>query len=187
MMNDRARAHGRAAHAVVRWLHGRPMVNVSLGRPLDHGEDSVPRSRDAIEETIRRRLSGAVGEMVQSPVILLTTSVAIGRRCKNRFAWRACCRAPIRWTISNHVLKTCWLAFSSTGTSWCQAFGFPDISVPSIPRRRFPTRQNFGRARSRFTRCDGDGDRVDPEWAPRARDRALRGQRWRRRGTRPLS
>src|SRR5260221_13795357 len=64
MMNDRARAHGRAAHAVVRWLHGRPMVNVSLGRPLDHGEDSVPRSRDAIEETIRRRLSGAVGEMV---------------------------------------------------------------------------------------------------------------------------
>jgi hypothetical protein len=63
MTDDRAKAHGRATHAVAAWLHGRTVGDVSLHRPLDH--DDVPEPpRDQIEDEIRLRLADAVGAMI---------------------------------------------------------------------------------------------------------------------------
>jgi hypothetical protein len=63
-MNDRARAHGRASHAVLSWLHGRPVRGLSPRRPIDHGADPAPRDREGLEEAIRLALAGAAGEMI---------------------------------------------------------------------------------------------------------------------------
>jgi hypothetical protein len=62
-MNDRTLAHGRAAHAVVRWLHGKAVGTMSLRCPLDDSADPTPKSPDEIEGAIRRTLANPVGEM----------------------------------------------------------------------------------------------------------------------------
>jgi hypothetical protein len=63
-MNDRAIAHGRAAHATVRWLHARPVKPISLQQPIDYAADPPPKSRDQIEEAIRLALAAGAGEML---------------------------------------------------------------------------------------------------------------------------
>jgi hypothetical protein len=63
-MNQRAIAHGRAAHATMRWLHGKPLRGVSLTRPIDHAADPAPCDRDQIEEAIRLALAAGAGEML---------------------------------------------------------------------------------------------------------------------------
>jgi hypothetical protein len=62
-VNDRAKAHGRSADAVLRWLDGLPVGNISLKRQIDHGGNPLPRKRDEIEAEIRLRFAGPVGEM----------------------------------------------------------------------------------------------------------------------------
>jgi hypothetical protein len=63
-MNARAIAHGRAAHATLRWLHGRDVPGVSLHRPVDFGGELASSDRDQIEERIRLALSVPAGEMI---------------------------------------------------------------------------------------------------------------------------
>jgi hypothetical protein len=63
MTEDRAKAHGRASHAVVTWLHGRQLGGVSLHRPIDDDEPE-PTASDEIEAAIRTRIADAVGEML---------------------------------------------------------------------------------------------------------------------------
>jgi hypothetical protein len=55
---------GHAAHATMRWLHGRPVRGVSLQRPIDHAEDPAPRDREGAEEAIRLALAAGAGEMI---------------------------------------------------------------------------------------------------------------------------
>jgi hypothetical protein len=65
-VNARARAHGRAAHAVLSWLHsrGRQVPAVSLHRPPEHSQEPEPNGREAIETAIALVLAGVVGEML---------------------------------------------------------------------------------------------------------------------------
>jgi hypothetical protein len=63
-MSTAAVAHGRAAHAVLTWLHSRPVKPISLGRAIDHAADPSSRDRDGLEEAIRLALAGAAGEMI---------------------------------------------------------------------------------------------------------------------------
>jgi hypothetical protein len=64
-MNQSTRAHGRAAHAVLSWLHsrGRDVPDISLHRPVDLGDEPAS-DRDAIEEHARKALSIPAGEMI---------------------------------------------------------------------------------------------------------------------------
>jgi hypothetical protein len=65
-MNQRTRAHGKSAHAVLRWLHsrGRGVPALSLHRPPDHAPEPEPRGREAIETAIALVLGCVVGEML---------------------------------------------------------------------------------------------------------------------------
>jgi hypothetical protein len=65
-MNQRTRAHGRAAHATLAWLHshGRDVPDVSLHRPPDHSQEPEPDGREAIERAVGLVLAGVVGEML---------------------------------------------------------------------------------------------------------------------------
>jgi hypothetical protein len=64
-MNQRTRAHGRASHAVLSWLHsrGRDVPDISLHRPVDLGDEPAS-GRDAIEDHIRLAISVPAGEMI---------------------------------------------------------------------------------------------------------------------------
>jgi hypothetical protein len=57
-------AHGRASHAVVRWLHARPVRGVSLQRPINHDADPAAHDREGREEAIRLALAAGAGEML---------------------------------------------------------------------------------------------------------------------------
>lgn len=63
-MNDGIRAHGRAAHAVLSWLHGRPVKGLSLGDAPAHFGMREPKTSDQTEEASRLLLSVPVGEML---------------------------------------------------------------------------------------------------------------------------
>jgi hypothetical protein len=63
-MNQRTRAHGRAAHATLRWLHGRDVPDISLHRPVELGDDAAASGRDQIEERIRLALAVPAAEMM---------------------------------------------------------------------------------------------------------------------------
>jgi hypothetical protein len=76
MTGHRAKAHGRASHAVVRWLHGRRVGAVSLHRPLDDDDAREPTTSDQIEEAVRCGMADAVGAMLHvggKPADHLTT------------------------------------------------------------------------------------------------------------------
>ncbi len=60
----RAEAHGRAAHAVMRYLHGHQAVPVRLHQPVDRATEPAPKNRDQIEERIRLLLSVPAAEML---------------------------------------------------------------------------------------------------------------------------
>src|SRR5260370_37766940 len=62
-MTSRAVAHRRSADAVLRWLEGRPVGDVSLHRQINHGANPVPRTHDETATAIRLRFAGPVGEM----------------------------------------------------------------------------------------------------------------------------
>jgi hypothetical protein len=65
-VNARARAHGRAAHATLAWLHsrGRHVPAVSLHRPVDLDGELAATDRDQIDERIRLALAVPAGEMI---------------------------------------------------------------------------------------------------------------------------
>jgi hypothetical protein len=65
-MNARALAHGRSAHAVLRWLHGRgrDVPDVSLHKPVDLGDEPASTDRDQIETAIALLLGCVVAEML---------------------------------------------------------------------------------------------------------------------------
>jgi hypothetical protein len=63
-MNDRMKAHGRAAWATLGWLHGRLPKQVSmLSPPTQHGMPE-PGTREQVEESIKSLLSLPTGEMM---------------------------------------------------------------------------------------------------------------------------
>jgi hypothetical protein len=65
-LNQRARAHGLAAGAVLSWLHsrGRQVPAVSLHRTPDHSQEPEPNGPEAIEDAIRLVLGSVVAEML---------------------------------------------------------------------------------------------------------------------------
>jgi hypothetical protein len=63
-MNDRVRAHGRAAHATLAWLHGRRPKEVSMFAAPTHFGIPEPRTPEHLEEAIKSLLSIPTGEML---------------------------------------------------------------------------------------------------------------------------
>jgi hypothetical protein len=63
-MNAKTVAHGRAAHATLRWLHGRDVPAVSLHRLVELDHEPASTDRDQIEERIRLSISVPAGEMI---------------------------------------------------------------------------------------------------------------------------
>jgi len=57
-------AHGRAAHAVLRWLHRKPIAAISIWKSLDHDAEPEPQRRHELEEAICTTLGTPVGEML---------------------------------------------------------------------------------------------------------------------------
>lgn len=63
-MNPKALAHGRAAHSVLRYLHGRDVPDVALRKPIDHAAGPEPHGQEAIEAAIMLAIVEPAAEMM---------------------------------------------------------------------------------------------------------------------------
>lgn len=66
MKTDREVAHGRASHAVLGYLNGRRVKELSMSSPPSHYGMPTPQTREQTEEAIKLLLAPAVGEMLYS-------------------------------------------------------------------------------------------------------------------------
>jgi len=64
MKTDREVAHGRSAHAMLSFLNGRRVKEMSMLAPPVHFGMETPRTKEQIEESIKLLLSVPMGEML---------------------------------------------------------------------------------------------------------------------------
>jgi len=65
-MNARIRSHGRAAAEVLRWLHGKPVRDIALDKPIDYAAEPRPRNADEIDHCIPMALAPSIAMMIES-------------------------------------------------------------------------------------------------------------------------
>jgi len=66
MKSERETAHGRSAHALLSYLNGRRVKELSMSAPPSHFGVSQPRTKEDAEAAIRLLLAPCVGEMLYS-------------------------------------------------------------------------------------------------------------------------